>query len=798
VIQVEQLLRDVATVRDEVFGLNEYRPGQQAAIETILSGRDLLAVMPTGAGKSLCFQAPSVARPGLTLVISPLIALMKDQVDGLQARNVRASYLASGQPAEERRAVWRDVRGGELDLLYVSPERLRDQGFIDLITRANVWFVAVDEAHCISTWGSDFRPDYLRIPEAIRRLPKRPVIAAFTATATPMVQNDLVEKLELREPGRVLAGFDRPNLRFLVEYCANPSIRLDELVRQVSRRKGTGIVYAGTRRAAEEQAEFLSQHGRKALPYHAGLSSSARTAAQAAFMSGAIEVICATNAFGLGIDKPDVRFVIHTALPSSPDAYYQEAGRAGRDGLPADALMLSCESDRGLQEWMIDVDMPDANVLMHVFRYVGRCDERISIEKAASDLRLSTTTLRVSLQMLGEAGALELGDRVGQEQFASTAVEALGRRHMAAIEESMARQRAWRLEQLDEIEGYVQSSRCRRAYLLRYFGDPGATDRGDARCCDRCASPGTRSAGDLARQARATRLKKPRRISAARAAVRDALVETGTVRGAAAATGQPAKKIAEIAREMVSTGVLDIDALVPADVQAELADACKRMADAGIDYRRPRPGYLQAAMQFCPPGTNWDQLALYLASLRRKDKLEELADIEPEIVVAESRPVRVRSSKASWHETLELFQAARSIDEIAEERELKTVTVEGHLIEAVRAGKLDPQRLVDPETAALVRRAIEDTPPSDTPLRDIRARANALAGREIPYLAINAVREQIVLPSDSPEVRHLLERKARAEALRRERSAAGESWPDAWESEYERILARLAELGSPQ
>ena len=793
-IDTQTLFDQVDAARRTIFGLETFRPGQQTAIETILSGRDLLAVMPTGAGKSLCFQAPAVVHDGLTLVVSPLIALMKDQVDGLQARDIRAAYIASGQSSAERSAVMRAIRENEVDLLYVSPERLRDHSFIERIARAKVWFVAVDEAHCISTWGSDFRPDYLRIPEAIERLPERPVIAAFTATATPQVQADLEEKLGLREPEHVLAGFDRPNLRLLVRYCQTPSFRLDELVRQVQSRKGTGIVYSGTRRATEEQAEFLCEHGRKALAYHAGLSSEERSYAQDAFMSGDIEVICATNAFGLGIDKPDVRFVIHTTLPPSPDAYYQEAGRAGRDGLPADALMLHCASDRGLQEWMIDVDLPDLNVLRHIHRHVGRADGSISIEEAAPRLKLSPTTLRVGLQLLAESGALEVGERLGQEYAVVSTAASLDKEHVAAIENALQRQREWRVQQLDATESYVRSSSCRREFLLRYFGDPAARPRGDAACCDRCARPGSMSAGEAALQAKAARLKKPRRISAARAALRDALIEEGSIRGAAATTGQSPKKIGEVAREMVSTGVLEVDALVPEDVQFALSQACAAMDEAGVDYRRPRPGYLQAAMPFCPPGTNWDHLALYLASLRRKEALDELGDIEPEIVVQESKPVRASTGKPSWEETLELFQAARSIEEIADEREMKVITVEGHLVKAIEAGKLRPERLVDPETAALVREAIESTPPSDTPLRDIRARATALAGRDISYLQINAVRAQMSPALESPEAAELRQRKAKAEDLRQRREAAGEPWPDTWEAEYQRILKRLDEL----
>lgn len=792
-------LDDVAAVLQPSFGLPGFRPGQREAIETILAGRDLLAVMPTGAGKSLCFQAPAVAHPGLTLVVSPLIALMKDQVDGLRMRGIRAGYLASGQSTEERREMLRAIDRGELDLLYVSPERLRDQSFVQRLARSGVWLVAVDEAHCISTWGSDFRPDYLRIPESIGRLPGRPVIAAFTATATRQVREDIIERLRLDDPGRVLAGFDRPNLRFEVEFCANQRSRLDKLARRVQQYDGTGIVYCGTRKATEEQADYLRDHGRRALPYHAGLSSEERSRAQDAFMSGEIEVICATNAFGLGIDKPDVRFVIHTTLPPSPDAYYQEAGRAGRDGLPSDALVLYTSSDRGLQEWLIDADLPNPGVLGQIHRAVARSDGWLDVDTLTSD-KLSGTTIRVGLQMLAEAGAIFVGERVGSEIEVKALTASLNQRHQAGIARATARQRQWRVEQIDAMESFVMTDDCRRAWLLEYFGDPDAEPRGDAACCDRCSRPGSVSAGRAALQAKATKLKQPGRLGRARAALRHSLMETGSVRETAAVLGKTPKDIAEAALKLISEGHLHIRYVVPPEVVAELDEARARMDEAGLEYRRARPGYLQAAMQFCPPGTNWDHLRFYFAWVRRSEALGEVEDIEPEPVrVPEqtpSLPVVAPSDSPSWKESLALFETARSVAEIAEERGLKSPTIERHLLAAVAHGALDHRRLVDEDTEAIVRQAIAETPPSDTPLRDIRARAQAIAGRDISYLEIGAVRSLDQRQQPSPEVARLLERKQKAEELRQELEASGKRWPDRWEAEYQRILEELRTLNS--
>ncbi|MGH9837035.1 MAG: RecQ family ATP-dependent DNA helicase, partial [Blastocatellia bacterium] len=235
-------LDDAQSALERHFGFSRFREGQAGVIEAVLAGQDVIVVMPTGSGKSLCYQLPALLFEGTTLVISPLIALMKDQVDALRRIDVRAAYLASSQTARERRDVLQDVRAGQVDLLYVSPERLREASFIQALSRLDVWFVAVDEAHCISTWGADFRPDYLRIPDAIERLPKRPVIAAFTATATPEVREDLARQLRLEKPERVLAGFDRPNIRFEVRYCQSPTTRMRDLAETVKRRPGSGII----------------------------------------------------------------------------------------------------------------------------------------------------------------------------------------------------------------------------------------------------------------------------------------------------------------------------------------------------------------------------------------------------------------------------------------------------------------------------------------------------------------------------------------------------------------------------
>lgn len=829
-------LQDAQGKLSSVFGLPGFRVGQEEAVGALLGGRDLLAVMPTGAGKSLCFQLPAVVHDGLTLVVSPLIALMKDQVDSLQRIGVKAQYLASSQTAVERRDVMQQVRHGMVDLLYVSPERLRESSFIGMLSQLDVWLVAVDEAHCISTWGTDFRPDYLRIPDAIDRLPKRPVIAAFTATATPGVRDDLIQQLGMDDPQRVLAGFDRPNLRFLAKYCRTPSTRLRDLSAEVGNREGSGIIYAGTRKATEEQAAWLVADGRSAVAYHAGLSSAERTAAQDAFLSGAVDIIVATNAFGMGIDKSNVRFVIHTTLPPSPDAYYQEAGRAGRDGMPADVLLLYTPSDRGLQEWLIDQDLPNVNALRGLFGAVMQGGGQMNLEEVAGNFG-GATSLRVGLQVLAQAGLIEVGERAGTDQAVSPAVERFQRSHITALEKALASQRSRRVAQLEEMIAYAESTKCRRAALLHYFGDPAAEPGGVPECCDICARPNARAAGDIARLQRARKLLKTGNLSKGRQKILDALVEHGTIPDAARSLGMEFKKVGEQARKLVAEGHLDIDDVIPFEVQEALEEACEAMDRANFDYRSPRPGYLQSAMRFCPDGTNWDYLAMFLADRRRQAAIDDLGDVDMDEVERFAKNQR-RSSRSTSStpasssdtvtESLEMFRSGKSVEEIAEERELKPITVEGHLVTAIGAGKLDLESLVDADTIAIVRDAIAQTPPSDTPLRDIRATAVEIAGRDISYVAINAVRSvggdkvgdrvqgvgdsrtsnlESQVSDDAPvassqepngtdpaELQDLLDRKAKADRLKARHAEQGKDWPDHWEDEYRRIVGRIAEL----
>lgn len=329
---------DKHAVLKQYFGHDAFRPGQEALVDGILSGRDALGIMPTGGGKSLCYQVPALLLPGVTLVISPLISLMKDQVASLEAAGISAGFLNSSQTLEESRQVWGRVRRGECRLLYIAPERLENQRFLELTAALEIPLVAVDEAHCISQWGQDFRPSYLKIAAFVSALPRRPVLAAFTATATAQVQEDVVRQLDLRTPVRVVTGFDRPNLFFDVR---RPRKKLPELLALLEERRGrSGIVYCATRSNVERVWAELENRGFSAARYHAGLDEEERRISQEDFQYDRRQIMVATNAFGMGIDKSNVSFVLHYNMPKNLESYYQEAGRGGRDGEAADCILL--------------------------------------------------------------------------------------------------------------------------------------------------------------------------------------------------------------------------------------------------------------------------------------------------------------------------------------------------------------------------------------------------------------------------------------------------------------------------
>jgi ATP-dependent DNA helicase RecQ len=550
------------------FGYEAFRPGQEKAVRAVLEGRDTLVILPTGGGKSLCYQVPALLLPRLTVVVSPLISLMKDQVDALTARGLPAAFINSTLSANEAADRLARAQRGELKLLYVAPERFDQGSTAERLRRIGVSLLAVDEAHCVSEWGHDFRPSYLRIHDVRRQLGAPPTVA-LTATATPEVRLDIARQLELQDPVTVITGFDRRNLHYHVEPTRTEADKDAALVRALRGRDGISIVYASTRRSVERITQVVERAGIPVVGYHAGLDDAHRHEVQDAFMREDVRVIVATNAFGMGIDKPNVRLVVHHAMPGTLEAYYQEAGRAGRDGQHSDCVLLHSFPDRFTHEFFIKGSHPERKLIEQVYARLQRDADRTGLVQAtpreiAGMLpgKVGEREVESCMRILVRAGALRsepessarvfvrllaTPERIRRELPADRGMErellrALWRAVGAAIQrgaaidldglppgfggsagvvpmleelqarqflvwertgggtrltrpgtsidafkvdwEGLERRRRAELSKLDAMQRYAYATGCRRAFVLRYFGDPDA----NAACsgCDNC------------------------------------------------------------------------------------------------------------------------------------------------------------------------------------------------------------------------------------------------------------------------------------------------------------------------
>ncbi|MDB4917619.1 MAG: ATP-dependent helicase, RecQ family [Gemmatimonadetes bacterium] len=550
------------------FGFPDFRPGQERAVESVLAGRDTLVVLPTGGGKSLCYQVPALVLPGLTVVVSPLISLMKDQVDALTARGIPATFLNSTLTQTEVAQRMARVVSGEIKMLYVAPERFDFGSAAERLKSVGVSLLAIDEAHCISEWGHDFRPSYLRVAQVRERLGWPPAVA-LTATATQHVREDIARQLRLENPETIITGFDRKNLSYHVIPTRNDADKDDALIELLKRYKGVAIVYASTRRNVEKVALTLDRAKIKVAAYHAGLDDSHRRDVQESFMNESVRAIVATNAFGMGIDKPNVRVVIHHSMPGTLEAYYQEAGRAGRDGKHSEVFLLHSFPDRFTHEFFIKGAYPERPLVEQVYEKLRKTAERngaVSFDPAAIATSLpgkvSDREVESVLRLLNKAGAIrtdpefgsivfvrllataeriktELGEpgdarrdllrslwrvagnglydgakvdldalpaQFGGARRATELLESLEakqfiewnrtgggdsvanpRRPLSAYPiswETLDRRRRNETSKLDAVQQYAYTKACRRAFVLRYFGDPAA--KSDCGGCDNC------------------------------------------------------------------------------------------------------------------------------------------------------------------------------------------------------------------------------------------------------------------------------------------------------------------------
>ncbi len=519
-------IADALTSLREHFGFPEFREGQREVVAAILGGKDAVVVMPTGSGKSLCYQLPALMLEGATVVVSPLIALMKDQVDALHARSLPATFINSSIDPREQSERLNGLQRGDFKLVYVAPERFRSGRFLEALQSLRISLFAVDEAHCISTWGHDFRPDYLGLKRVVQTLNSgraRTQTLALTATATPYVRSDIIEQLGLTAPSTFVSGFDRPNLTIDVVHTEKEREKVARIKRLATQTNGgSGVIYASTRKAVDQVTLALREQGLSVTAYHAGMGDSGRVRAQEAFMSGAAQMIVATNAFGMGIDKPDIRFVAHFQMPGSIEAYYQEIGRAGRDGLPSSCILLFNYADKNTHDFFIEGSYPEPELVRDVYAALLATGEK-RVELSASEIARQSglrneMAVQAALYLLERAGHIAraayekrapdqpppweqlakplTGRGSSSPRSNSAAANSPPRRARSIImldqapptalrvnSAEVARRGALERRKLREIIEFCYTEYCYRAHILDYFGD-----RNHARNCGTCGN----------------------------------------------------------------------------------------------------------------------------------------------------------------------------------------------------------------------------------------------------------------------------------------------------------------------
>jgi ATP-dependent DNA helicase RecQ len=716
-------LDDAQSALERHFGFSRFREGQADVIEAVLAGQDVIVVMPTGGGKSLCYQLPALLFPGVTLVVSPLIALMKDQVDALSARDIAATYINSSLSYDDQLARLRGMSRGEYRLVYIAPERFRNARFVESLKGSPVSLLAVDEAHCISQWGHDFRPDYLRLREAAEALGRPPLIA-LTATATPQVRSDIAAQLGLKSASGFVAGFDRHNLTLRVEPCKSDNDRVTMAYQIAKRAKGSGIVYCSTRKAVDQVVGKLQRLGLTVGAYHAGLDEAKRTRMQDYFMAGDLDAIVATNAFGMGVDKSDIRFVTHYNLPGSIEAYYQEVGRAGRDGLPSLCTLLFNYIDTRTHEFFIEGSYPPRQVIEEVYAcLLGMGLETIYLSASALTTRVGT---RNEIAINSALIYLEKAGHIARQQGRDPGIRMIDRAPVAELRvdwNDIALREAAERRKLREMVNFAYHERCLRRFILRYFGD-----RKEAANC-RCSNCQPKLKWGEAAPIQQKQGRKPSPepgLASETANVAEAAPQAMGVGGVGGVGGPRALSDDEhlVARKVLSCVArmegkfgkgMVASVLRGAKAKNVIANELDRISTYGLlseysqdDLTRFINALIVAGCVRQTGGAIPTVSLTTLGGAVMRDQTRVELDLEAVEADTSDEEIKLPPNYSETHEqTYALYQQGLSVAEIAEKRNLKPSTIETHLTALIEEGReINLSGLVDDEDRALIEAAV--------------------------------------------------------------------------------------------